>query len=136
MRKLGKSDSPFTVTLIHNIAGAFIVSLAGLAVFPSKLVVSYDFDIWQMLVLLGILASFLQLSVTLAYRYADAVVVTTLRYLQLPVAGLAGFLFFSEIPSIFELAGACAIFMSSIVIVWREFVRKTERNTHEEKLPI
>ena len=136
LRKLGKSDSPFTVTLIHNIAGAIIVSLAGLTIFPSKLVVSHDFGIWQVLILLGILASFLQLSVTLAYRYADAVVVTTLRYLQLPVAGLAGFLFFSETPSFFELFGACAIFISSMVIVWREFIRKTERNADEEKLPI
>lgn len=136
LRKLGKSDSPFTVTLIHNFAGAFIVSLAGAIIFPSKLVFSYDINIWHLLVILGLLASLLQLSVTFAYKYADAVVVTTLRYLQLPVAGLVGFLYFSELPTFFELLGACAIFISSMVIVWREFVRQTKRNTEEEKLSI
>ena len=136
LRKLGKSDSPFTVTLIHNFAGAFIVSLAGAIIFPSKLVFTHDINIWHLLVILGLLASFLQLSVTFAYKYADAVVVTTLRYLQLPVAGLVGFLYFSELPTSLELLGACAIFISSMVIVWREFVRQTKSNTEEEKLSI
>ena len=133
LRKLGKSDSPFTVTLIHNFAGAFIVSLAGAIIFPSKLVFSYDINIWHLLVILGLLASFLQLSVTFAYKYADAVVVTTLRYLQLPVAGLVGiFIIFLNYQHLLSVLGACAIFISSMVIVWREFVRQTKSNTEEE----
>ena len=79
---------------------------------------------------------FLQLSVTLAYRYSDAVVVTTLRYLQLPLAGMAGYIYFTEIPSMMELIGAAAIFISCVVIVWREFVRKTEQSPEEAKLTL
>ena len=136
LRKLGKSDSPFTVTLIHNFVGAFAVSFVGMTVFPKQITSSNEGEVWLLLLLLGILASFLQLSVTLAYRYADAVVVTTLRYLQLPAAGIAGFLYFSEIPTSSELIGASAIFFSSLVIVWREFIRKTENTPEETKLPL
>jgi len=136
LRKLGKSDSPFTITLIHNFFGAFVVSIVGLTIFPTQLTASHEGNVWLLLLILGILASFLQLSVTLAYRYADAVVVTTLRYLQLPAAGIAGFLYFSETPTSLELIGASAIFASSLVIVWREFVRKTVNTPEETKIAL
>ena len=122
LRKLGKSDSPFTVTLIHNFAGAFIVSLAGAIIFPSKLVFTHDINIWHLLVILGLLASLLQLSVTFAYKYADAVVVTTPSLST--IVGLVGFLYFL---TFFELLGACAIFISSMVIVWRTNKEKYRR---------
>ena len=134
LRKLGKSDSPVSVTLVHNCAGSIIVALVGTTILPIPINFLHNTDIWILLLVLGVIASFLQLSVTLAYRHADAVVVTTLRYLQLPVAGIAGYFYFAEIPTIFELIGACAIFLSCLVIVWREFLRKTETVPEEAKL--
>ena len=134
LRKLGKSDSPVSVTLVHNCAGSIIVAIVGTTILPIPINFLHNTDIWILLLVLGVIASFLQLSVTLAYRHADAVVVTTLRYLQLPVAGLAGYFYFAEIPTIFELIGACAIFLSCLVIVWREFLRKTETVPEEAKL--
>ena len=136
LRKLGKSDSPITVTLVHNVSGAVIILLSMTFIFSTPPYLTYNGSIWALLLLLGVIASFLQLSVTLAYRYSDAVVVTTLRYLQLPLAGMAGYIYFTEIPSMMELIGAAAIFISCVVIVWREFVRKTEQSPEEAKLTL
>ena len=136
LRKLGKSDSPITVTLVHNVSGAVIILLSMTFIFSTPPYFTYNGSIWALLLLLGVIASFLQLSVTLAYRYSDAVVVTTLRYLQLPLAGMAGYIYFTEIPSMMELIGAAAIFISCVVIVWREFVRKTEQSPEEAKLTL
>ena len=73
------------------------------------------------LILLGVVASLLQICMTTAYRYSEAVVVSSLRYLQVLGAGVLGYFIFDEIPSQVQLFGAVIIVGSCMYIVWREF---------------
>ena len=60
---------------------------------------------------------------TSAYRYADAVVVASMRYLQMPLAGILGYVVFAEVMTAAEIAGVAIIILSCLVIAWRELVR-------------
>ena len=75
----------------------------------------------MLLVALGIFSSCLQLSFTTAYRFSEAVVVASLRYLQVPLAGIYGFLLFSEVPTFIQLCGMVVVISSCMFIIWREF---------------
>ena len=75
------------------------------------------------LILLGGVASILQIFFTTAYKYLDAVVVSSMRYIQIPLSGLAGYIIFSEHMSLNQMLGAVIIIGSCLVIAWREFVK-------------
>ena len=65
---------------------------------------------------------------TAAYRYLDAVVVASMRYVQMPILGIVGYFVFGEIMSASEIIGALVIIASCLVIAWRELVRTREIN--------
>ena len=79
------------------------------------------------MIALGVISSLLQLSFTFAYKFSDAVVVVTLRYLQVPSAGILGFVLFSEVPTFVQVGGAMIVVTSCMFIVWREFVISHEQ---------
>ena len=58
LRKLGKSDSPITVTLVHNVSGAVIILLSMTFIFSTPPYLTYNGSIWALLLLLGVIASF------------------------------------------------------------------------------
>jgi|TARA_B000000475_G_scaffold268362_1_gene260699 drug/metabolite transporter (DMT)-like permease len=122
LRHLGRSDSPTSIALWYNFSGAVIMAAVILCI-PNQLShiggqILYD------LILLGIVASVLQIFFTTAYKYLDAVVVSSLRYIQIPLAAIAGYLLFSENMSLNQIVGALIVISSCLVIAWREFVRK------------
>lgn len=120
LRRLGKKDEPVTIALLHNVAG-FTLWSACLLVVPAQMQMP-DSHHWPLLIALGAISSLLQLSFTTAYQFSDAVVVVTLRYLQVPSAGILGFLLFSEVPSYLQAGGTVIVISSCMFIVWREFV--------------
>ena len=120
LRRLGKQDEPVTIALLHNAAGLTVWAVC-LLIFPTQMQLPEGSQ-WPLLIVLGVVSSLLQLSFTTAYRFSDAVVVVTLRYLQVPSAGILGFLFFSEVPSFMQAIGAAIVISSCMFIVWREFV--------------
>ena len=127
LRRLGKGDEPVTIALLHNLAG-FSVWSGCLFLFPDQIQVPGG-DQWLWLIALGVFSSLLQLSFTTAYRFSDAVVVVTLRYLQVPSAGILGFVLFSEVPTYLQATGAAIVIASCMFIVWREFVISRDQNT-------
>jgi len=80
------------------------------------------------LVFLGVIGSALQIVMTTAYRHSDAVVVASMRYLQMPISGVVGYFLFAEVMSATEIIGALVIIGSCLVIAWRELVRSREVN--------
>jgi len=54
-------------------------------------------DVWIDLILLGIVTSVYQFFFTGAYHYVNAIVVSSMRYIQVPLAGFSGYLLFAEI---------------------------------------
>ena len=80
------------------------------------------------LVILGVIGSALQIVMTTAYRYSDAVMGASMRYMQMPLSGIVGYFVFVEIMSASAIIGALVIIASCLVIAWRELVRRREVN--------
>ena len=119
LRKLGKSEVPATVASLYNGSG-FVVMSVVLVLFSEFWIIPSSEHLMK-LILLGMVASLLQICMTTAYRYSEAVVVSSLRYLQVLGAGVLGYFMFDEIPSQVQLFGAVIIVGSCMYIVWREF---------------
>jgi len=119
LRKLGKGDQPVTVAFVYNSIGFLVFSLMVL-ILPGQFVLPSLKELF-MLVALGMFSSLLQLCFTTAYRYSEAVVVASLRYLQVPMAAIFGFLLFSEVPTAIQLCGMVVVVSSCMFIIWREF---------------
>lgn len=126
LRRLGKGDVPISVACWYNGSG-FVA--AGIVV----LLLPGQFDavsqpIFFDLVWLGVIGAGLQIVLTTAYRYADAVAVASMRYLQMPVSAVAGYVIFAEVMTPVEIFGALVIITSCLIIAWRELVRAGEAN--------
>jgi drug/metabolite transporter (DMT)-like permease len=69
---------------------------------------------------LGISGFMMQMSMTLAFKYAPAGLVAPLNYTQIVWATLFGWLIFSEVPTLNILVGAVIIIASSLIVIMRE----------------
>jgi len=126
LRQLGKGDAPVSVAIWYNLIGFVALSMIVLIrpeqLYPISQPVMID------LILLGVIGAGLQIVLTTAYRHSDAVVVASMRYLQMPVSGVVGYSLFAEVMSHGEIIGALIIISSCLVIAWRELVRSREVN--------
>ena len=126
LRQLGKGDTPASVAAWYNLAGFGVLSVV-VMVLPDQMQ-SIGQSVLIDLVILGVIGSALQIVMTTAYRYSDAVVVASMRYVQMPISGIVGYFVFAEIMSASEIIGALVIIASCLVIAWRELVRTREVN--------
>lgn len=121
LRRLGRSDKPTSIALWYNFSGTIVIAVI-IIIMPKQLS-SIGGQTLIDLILLGAVASVLQIFFTTAYKYLDAVVVSSMRYIQIPLSGFAGYLLFSESMSLNQILGAIIIICSCLVIAWREFVK-------------
>lgn len=124
LRRLGKGDHSISVALIYNSLAALIM-VCVIIISP----ISYHVEgaaVWWNLILLGIVTSFSQVFFTGAYRYIDAIVVSSMRYIQVPLAGFAGYFLFSETMTFSEILGALIIISSCLIIGWRELKHQAD----------
>lgn len=126
LRQLGKGDAPASVAAWYNLAG-FGVLTSIVTILPDQLQ-AVSQTVLIDLVFLGVIGSALQIVMTTAYRHSDAVVVASMRYLQMPISGVVGYFLFAEVMSATEIIGALVIIGSCLVIAWRELVRSREVN--------
>ena len=126
LRQLGKGDAPASVATWYNMAGFGFLSVI-VMILPDRMQ-SISQSVLIDLVILGVIGSALQIVMTTAYRYSDAVVVASMRYVQMPISGIVGYFVFAEIMSASEIIGALVIIASCLVIAWRELVRTREVN--------
>ena len=126
LRQLGKGDAPASVASWYNLAGFGVLSVI-VMILPDQMQ-SISQSILIDLVILGVIGSALQIVMTTAYRYSDAVVVASMRYVQMPISGIVGYFVFAEIMSASEIIGALVIIASCLVIAWRELARSREVN--------
>ena len=126
LRQLGKGDTPASVAAWYNLAGFGVLSVV-VMVLPDQMQ-SISQSVLIDLVILGVIGSALQIVMTTAYLYSDAVVVASMRYVQMPISGIVGYFVFAEIMSASEIIGALVIIASCLVIAWRELVRTREVN--------
>ena len=127
LRRLGKADNPFSIALWYNGTGGILLTMLALTVGVPMVVP--DQTVMATLVLLGVVASGLQLCITTAYKFSEAVVVASLRYMQIPLAALVAYLALGETVTLSEVAGGIVVIGSCLFIVWREMKKSRSANS-------
>lgn len=120
IKYVSRTTGPDTIALFH---GIFIVPLA---LIPTLFVWTTP-DFSQFIWLLGAGATSMLVQRTLMRGFAatDATLVMAFNFVRLPIAALAGFVFFSEIPEIWVWIGGAVIFASTVLLAQSE--NKAER---------
>ena len=114
LRQLGKGDAPASVATWYNVAGFGVLSVIMIILLGPMESISQSVLID--LVILKVIGSAFQIVMTTGYRRSDAVLVASMRYVQMPISGVVGYFVFAEMMSASEIIGALVIIASSLVI--------------------
>ena len=126
LRRLGKVDHPFSVAVWYNGVGSVMLTVLVVGYADASLF-AVSPDVLRQLLLLGIVAAGLQLCITSAFRFSEAVVISSMRYLQIPMAAFVAYLMFDEVMAPIELTGGAVVIASCVFIAWREVIRARGR---------
>lgn len=117
IRKMSDTEPTARIVFYFALFGALISSvpvITGEYYFPDS------YQEWTLLLLLGLTGTCGQFCLTHAYRLAPASQVGPFTYSSLLWASLAGWFFWSEIPSISTLTGAGLIIISGLMLLYRK----------------
>jgi drug/metabolite transporter (DMT)-like permease len=89
---------------------------------------------WMALV--GVMETYNQRCIARAYRKGDAIIVTGMQYTRLPVAALAGFLIFDELPDEWIWVGAAVIAVAATILARGEMIEARDAKEVEQRAPI
>ena len=134
MRKLGQTEHPTTTAFIHNVITSLLVIIL-IILFGSKFlgikgehgieVIFSLNNVLYTLLTLGIIGSFIQYFMATSYKYAEATILVTIRYLAIPLAVIFGYIIWKETLNINQIFGGVLILTSCVLITFREIKSKT-----------
>ena len=129
LRKLGQTEHPTTTALIHNLITSIIV-IFSISFFGTKFLGEtghHGIDIilnpniyLYIIISLGVIGSFVQYLMAASYKYAEATVLVTIRYLAIPIASIFGYYIWGEVLTFSQILGAFLIITASLIITARE----------------
>jgi drug/metabolite transporter (DMT)-like permease len=115
IKSLTGRDDPDKVVLIA------LVFQAPIALVPALLVWQpLEVDLWAVFAALGVVGMLGHITLTRAFRAADASLVMSLEFARLPFAVLYGFLLFGELIDLWTWAGGGIIFVAALYTAHRE----------------
>ena len=133
LRKIGKTEHPATTALIHNLLTSLVIMFT-IIFFGTKFygkTGEYGIEIFitpnnilYTLITLGMIGSFVQYLMAQSYKYAEATILVTLRYLAIPLATFFGYIIWKEIPSYNQIIGGLVVIGSCLLITYREIKKK------------
>ena len=133
LRKIGKTEHPATTALIHNLVTSIVITFT-IVLFGTKFygktgdygieILITPNNILYTLISLGVIGSFVQYLMAQSYKYAEATILVTLRYLAIPLATFFGYIIWNEIPSYNQIIGGLVVIGSCLLITYREFKKK------------
>jgi drug/metabolite transporter (DMT)-like permease len=133
LRKIGKTEHPATTALIHNLVTSLVITFT-IVFFGTKFfgkTGNYGIEILitpnnllYTLISLGVIGSFVQYLMAQSYKYAEATILVTLRYLAIPLAALFGYIIWNEVPSNNQIIGGLVVIGSCLLITYREIKKK------------
>jgi drug/metabolite transporter (DMT)-like permease len=115
IKVLSRTDSPATIALYASLLQLPVCLIAALFYWQWP-----TFDQFMFMVLIAIFGCTTQLSLAQAFREADATVVLPADFTKLIFAGLAGWLFFRELPAIWIWLGGTVVFVGVFLNAWFE----------------
>ena len=133
LRKIGKTEHPATTALIHNLVTSLIITFI-IIIFGTKfygktgeygieILISPN-NLLYTLISLGVIGSFVQYLMAQSYKYAEATILVTLRYLAIPLATIFGYIIWNEVPSNNQIIGGLVVIGSCLLITYREIKKK------------
>jgi len=133
LRKIGKTEHPATTALIHNLVTTLVITFTIVFLgtkfygktgeYGLEILITPN-NLLYTLVSLGIIGSFVQYLMAQSYKYAEATILVTLRYLAIPLATLFGFIIWNEIPSYNQIIGGLVVIGSCLLITYREIKKQ------------
>ena len=135
IKVLSRTDSPVTIALYASLLQVPVCLIA--ALFYWQWPTMYELFI---MVLIAIFGSVTQMAIAQAFREADATVVLPADFSKLVFAGLAGWLFFGELPAIWVWIGGTVVFAGVFLNAWfekraRDGVRRLARTAEVSQSP-
>ena len=115
IKVLSRTDSPATIALYASLLQLPVCLIAALFF--------WQWPTFEQLLVMGLIAIFgatTQLALAQAFREADATVVLPVDFTKLVFAGLAGWLFFEELPVIWIWIGGTVVFVGVFLNAWFE----------------
>ena len=115
LRYLGRYESPETISFYFFVIGVFLTALPlpFIAVRPTMAEV-------PLLIGVGLSGAGAQWLLTIAFRNAQAAIVTVFNYSSIVWAALFGWMIWAEWPAPTVIAGAAIVIASNILMIWRE----------------
>ncbi len=133
LRRIGKTEHPATTALIHNLVTSLIIVFT-IVFFGTKFygrtgyygieILITPNNIFYTLITLGFIGSFVQYLMAQSYKYAEATILVTLRYLAIPLATIFGYIIWDEIPTYNQVTGGLIVIGSCLLITYREFKKR------------
>ena len=121
IKHLTKRDNPLVIVFISHLI------MMPMALLPAVFVWEWPvFEAWLILIATGPVAVIGHITMTKAYKLADASFVAGVDYARLPFAVLFGWIMFGELSDIWTWLGASIIFASSLYVIRRE-MREPQR---------
>ena len=141
LRKLGQTEQPTTTALIHNIITSTII-VTCIFLFGTKFIgqkgnfgIEIIFNpnyLLFILISLGTIGSFVQYLMAASYKYAEATILVTIRYLAIPIASIFGYLIWGEILTLNQILGGILIITASLIIASREMRLKKDISKNDD----
>jgi drug/metabolite transporter (DMT)-like permease len=122
-RKLAGQDAPETTMFYTGIVGAAVM----LPVLPFVWETPPEPRVWGMMAAIGALGALAHWLLILAHKHAPASILAPFYYTQLIGAVAIGAVVFGELPDRWTLIGAGIIVASGLYVLYRESVRRRER---------
>jgi drug/metabolite transporter (DMT)-like permease len=131
LRELGRTEDPL-LTVVYflsmgTIIGSVYMIYAG--IWPGR-------ELYWVLAALGICGGFNQLFRSIAYRHAEASLLSPFVYSAIIWATMLGWLVWGDFPTLEIIAGAAIIVASNAIIVWRERIRRKATQAEAALTPI
>jgi drug/metabolite transporter (DMT)-like permease len=122
LRKLSQIDKPSTILAFHS------VSITLVLVIPAYLQwVMPNLHELIFILMIGSLMSAMQWLFIQALKVGEAAAIAPMEYSRLIYAGIIGFIFFAEIPTIWTLSGAGIIVASTLYTMHRNTVKASQK---------
>lgn len=115
LKHLTRRDNPFIIVFISHII------MMPIALVPALYVWEWpNMDVWLILIATGPVAVIGHVTLTKAYKLADASFVAGIDYARLPFAMVFGWVMFGELSDLWTWLGASVIFASSFYVLRHE----------------
>lgn len=121
-RMVGVLDDVLTTLFYTTVTGVAITS----AVVPFVWV-DMPWEAWAMTIAMGLLGGCAHLATNKAFAEAPASILAPMSYAAVPIAALVGYIWFHQFPDRWTITGAVIVVGSGLYVIYRERVRRRER---------